>query len=566
MKAGRPPLILTGPYEHHSNILPWRESGAKVLSVRESLDGGVDLLHLEELLKKHSSTTLKIGTFSAASNVTGIISDTDGIAIMLHKHKALAFFDYAAGGPYLDINMNPLPHGHDGWLAYKDAVFISPHKFVGGVSTPGVLVFKTDLDRRFGTGRPALHPGGGTVLYVTEHRHMYTDKLEEREEGGTPDIVGAMRCGLAFRLKEEVGPPTIMALEHEHRTRLQAALLSHPNIQLLGNPDCPRLAIMSILVRHGKQYLHHGFVGKLLNDLFGIQARAGCACAGPYSMRLLGVDSTLGAAYFAAVAQGDAVVKTGFVRLNANFFVSPAAVGFLADAVRFVAEHGWKFLPLYANVAGTDEWQHRSMASGSGGEGSRVGLSQFSFEERRAEEALEPRHTPPSLPFGLYPPWETVPSIIPPLPTDRAGARDKDSESRVVWESYLAAAHAAAEGSAAASLADPGLQGRLEAEESVLVRSPQGRRLGWFLRPSQAVALLRSGSPAPAPAPATYAALACGLTQSEIEDLAGIETPVANPGCRFWAPSRPRKQAAALPSWSESISAPTSAVTVATRA
>ena len=501
MRSGRPPLVLVGPYEHHSNLLPWRESGACVIAVRESANGAVDIQHLEQLLQLHAKTALKIGTFSAASNVTGIIADTFAIAAALHKHNALAFFDYASGGPYLDIDMNP-PPSPGGSPAHKDAIFLSPHKFVGGVATPGVLVVKRALARRLARGRPPTQPGGGTVVYVLEHDHAYHDAVEDREEGGTPDIVGSVRCALAFRLKAAVGPRRILAREAAHWSHLRAALAACPRIRMLGDLAAPRLAVLSFNVRHGGQYLHHGFVAALLNDLFGIQARAGCACAGPYAYRLLGIGSSFGTDIRAALLQGDELVKPGFVRVGASYFLSDAAVGFLADAVALVAEHGWRLLPLYAVRPGSAEWQHRdAQPAPISGEGPAA----FPFGVLRGGD-------PPGASACVRQGTASSCSSCPKSPTDAMlyidsdGSGDKSNlndvvgtssdRQNVVWTAYLAAARSAMAAAARVAAEENGLAARLAAEEVAgdgWLRSPEGRRLRWFPLPSEAAALLRSG-------------------------------------------------------------------------
>jgi selenocysteine lyase/cysteine desulfurase len=532
--ARKPPLVLTGPYEHHSNILPWRESGARVIAVRESIHGGVDMNHLEELLLANAKCRLKIGTFSAASNITGIISDTVAISVMLHRHGALAFFDYAAAGPYLPIDMNPSLPGADAALAHKDAVFLSPHKLVGGVATPGVLAVKRAVARRFGGGRAPTQPGGGTVLYVLEQGHEYLEALEEREEGGTPDIVGAVRCALAFRLKAAVGPPRIVALESDHWARLRGLLAAHPAVHVLGNLTCPRLAIVSFLVRHGGRYLHHSFVAALLNDLFGIQARAGCACAGPYGYRLLGVDRAFGEAMRLALRQGDALAKPGFVRLGAAYFLPGAAVDFLAAAVGFVAEHGWRLLPLYAARPGSDEWRHRAAAADAPGAGR--ALAALSFGAPSLADPAPSLQPPPSTapePGALS--KVTVPEALSPggpstkdiaelgeksgLGRSKGGSAGagsgsdargrREAEEAATRAGYLSAALAAAEAAGEAAAADPGLAARLAEEETAgegwLLRS-EGRRLRWFALPSEAAARQRAcgaGARAPALDPAS---------------------------------------------------------------
>ena len=206
---GERPVVFLGPYEHHSNEVPWRESIADVVTIREDADGGVCQDHLRERLEEFADRPLKIGSFSAASNVTGIVSDTYGISALLHEHGALAFWDFAAAAPYVAIEMGAPADGDP--LAYKDAIFLSPHKFIGGPSTPGVLVARREL---FANRVPVV-PGGGTVAYVNPEDHAYLDDPAHREEGGTPAIIEAVRAGLVFQLKEAVGVETIRA--HEER-------------------------------------------------------------------------------------------------------------------------------------------------------------------------------------------------------------------------------------------------------------------------------------------------------------------------------------------------------------
>ena len=201
------PVVFIGPYEHHSNELPWRESIADVVTIREDRDGYVDLAQLRAELDRYADRPLKIGSFSAASNVTGIVSDTYAISRLLHEHGALSFFDFAAAAPYVAIEMDP----PDDPLAYKDAVFISPHKFIGGPGRPGVLVARRELFRN----RVPSVPGGGTVQYVNPFEHVYLSDIEHREEGGTPAIVESIRAGPRVRLKAAVGVEAIREREHD---------------------------------------------------------------------------------------------------------------------------------------------------------------------------------------------------------------------------------------------------------------------------------------------------------------------------------------------------------------
>ncbi|HKZ25177.1 MAG TPA: aminotransferase class V-fold PLP-dependent enzyme, partial [Acidimicrobiia bacterium] len=346
------PVVFVGPYEHHSNELPWRESIADVVEIREDADGHVDLSHLEEELERSAQHTLRIGSFSAASNVTGIVSDTEAIATVLHRHGALAFFDFAAAAPYLKIDMQTPA---DGNMAYKDAVFISPHKFIGGPGTPGVLVVRRRL---LGNRVPAI-PGGGTVRYVSESEHLYLADPEHREEGGTPAIVESIRAGLVFLLKEQVGVGEIRKREDEFIRRAIAFWSTTPNISILGNPAAERLSIVSFVVRHGAQYLHHNFVVAVLNDLSGIQSRGGCSCAGPYGHRLLGIDHETSHRFEEQILAGCEGIKPGWVRINFNYFISEEEFTYLLGGVQLVAEHGWRLLPQYRFTSADGAWVHR---------------------------------------------------------------------------------------------------------------------------------------------------------------------------------------------------------------
>jgi selenocysteine lyase/cysteine desulfurase len=355
------PVVFIGPYEHHSNELPWRETIAEVVTIPEDADGHIDLTVLEQALAATRDRPLRIGSFSAASNVTGILTDTRAVSVLLHRYGALAFWDCAAAAPYVDVTMRPERPGAgtarpDDALDYKDAVFVSPHKLVGGPGTPGLLIARKAL---FTNLVPTV-PGGGTVSYVNATEHHYLDDVEQREDGGTPDIVGSIRAGLVFRLKQAVGVQTIQAHEERAIRRAIAAWSDEPSLEVLGNPRAARLSIVSFVVRHGGRYLHHDLVVALLNDLFGIQARGGCSCAGPYGHRLLGIDEERSHAYERAIDRGCPGLKPGWVRINFTWFLTDAVIDFLIEAVRLVARHGWRLLDDYRFEPATGRWSHRA--------------------------------------------------------------------------------------------------------------------------------------------------------------------------------------------------------------
>jgi selenocysteine lyase/cysteine desulfurase len=343
--------VFIGPYEHHSNELPWRESIADVVTIREDRDGMIDLAQLADELAGHADRPLRIGSFSAASNVTGIVSDTHAISRLLHEHGALSFFDFAAAAPYMSIEMDPPGDP----LAAKDAVFLSPHKFIGGPGTPGVLVARRDLF----TNRVPSVPGGGTVAYVNPTEHVYLSAIEHREEGGTPAIVESIRAGLVFGLKAAVGVDAIREREHAFIRRAMDRWEANPAIEILGSHQAERLSIVSFVVRHDGRYLHHNLVVALLNDLFGIQSRGGCSCAGPYGHRLLGIDIETSHEFEREIARGCEGIKPGWVRVNFNYFISDAVFSFILDAVDLVARDGWRLLPDYRFEPATGLWRHR---------------------------------------------------------------------------------------------------------------------------------------------------------------------------------------------------------------
>lgn len=348
------PVVFIGPYEHHSNELMWRESIAEVVTIPEDDDGRIDLRALERALEVYAARPLKIGSFSSASNVTGIISDDVAIATLLHRNGALSFWDCAAAGPYLKIDMNPAaPEGGD---ASKDAVFLSPHKFIGGPGTPGVLVAKRGL---FQNRIPTV-PGGGTVAFVTPTTHSYLEDVVHREEGGTPAIIESIRAGMVFQLKNAVGAEAIHEREQELVRRAIDRWSGNPRIWILGSLELERLSIVSLCLRHEKGFLHFNFIVALLNDLFGIQARGGCSCAGPYGHSLFQIAPEQSDAFTREIERGTEGIKPGWTRVNFNYFISETVFEYILEAIELVADHGWRLLPAYRFEARSGLWYHRS--------------------------------------------------------------------------------------------------------------------------------------------------------------------------------------------------------------
>lgn len=356
---GQPrPVVFVGPFEHHSNLLPWRESAAEVVTIPEDGQGQVDAAALERALERFADRPLKIGAFSAASNLTGVLTDANSISALLHRNGALAVWDYATCAPYVAIDMNPVVSDERRPFVYKDAVFFSGHKFVGGPGSPGVLVVKKRL---LANAVPTV-PGGGTVFFVTEKDHRYLSNREEREEGGTPDILGSIRLGLAFEIKQRLGADNIMAIEKHHVQRVRESLGANPRVVLLGRHDdrnaTAQLPVFSFLIRFGDRFLHYNFVCALLNDLFGIQTRGGCQCAGPYATRLLGLAKDDILALENALIDKKEMLRPGFSRMSFPYFMDESELSYILDAVHFVANEGWKFLPQYKFNHKSGAWKH----------------------------------------------------------------------------------------------------------------------------------------------------------------------------------------------------------------
>ena len=339
MAEGRRPLVLIGPYEHHSNILPWRESGAEVVEIPEAPRGGPDLDILEASLFAAEGRPV-VGAFSAASNVTGIVSDVRAITRRLKAHGALAVWDYAGGGPYLPIDMG------DG----MDAVVISPHKFVGGPGASGVLI----LCRNAVARRRPTAPGGGTVRFVSPWGQDYAEDVVAREEAGTPNVLGDIRAALAFIAKDVVGIERMAERLDAHRSRARAAWTGAPGLTLLGLPAAPALPIFSFLVRDAEgRIVHPQLVCRILSDRFGIQARGGCACAGPYAHRLLALDRDRSISLREAILSGREIDKPGWTRVSFSALMDDAKADLIIDAVLRIARDPAAYTAGYTADAGT---------------------------------------------------------------------------------------------------------------------------------------------------------------------------------------------------------------------
>ncbi|MHB8799748.1 MAG: aminotransferase class V-fold PLP-dependent enzyme [Thermoanaerobaculia bacterium] len=345
------PVIFRSMMEHHSNDIAWRETIGDSVYVDFDEHGRISFEDLDAKLEQWKHRPWKIGTFSAASNVTGILNDVHALARVLHQHGALAFFDYAAAGPYVDVDMNPAgdPAGR------LDAIFFSVHKFLGGPRTPGLLF----ADRRLFTNRVPAEPGGGTVLYTSPWDHRYLSAIEFRETGGTPPIVQSIQAGLAFDLKAAVGAPRIERIERDYLTRALREWRGRDDLFILGNLETKRLGVLSVIFRD----LHHNLAATLLNDLFGIQVRAGCMCAGPYGHLLLDIDEAHSTAIRCRLDEGHIGEKPGWVRISLSPTVTEEEFQALLEGVDYVARKGRSHVEEYELRDATGEWVRRAPAA-----------------------------------------------------------------------------------------------------------------------------------------------------------------------------------------------------------
>ncbi|ETO36502.1 hypothetical protein RFI_00557 [Reticulomyxa filosa] len=381
--------IVLGCYEHHSNLLPWKEMeiyGCKIRMIPESteLEKGIDLKQLDQTLKDIFSSqsnpsqkdVLIIGSFSAASNITGIIQpNIDKICDLIHKYKGICAFDYSGSAPYLSINMM------DG----MDCIYFSGHKFLGGVGSCGVLVINQAIFNRFDLLKlPPSTPGGGTVFFVTPEHHVYLQDVEEREQGGTPNVIASLRCALALQVKNEwVGISNIETIEQTYLNIFLSQMkpfIDKKKIYFLGYDSndtlnaTKRLPILSFLIpcnnfdttgesndKKRVYFYHYNYICLLLNDLFGIQSRGGCACAGPYALRLLGMSDPISCLELEEeLFKKQEILRPGFTRINLHYLLTRRELQYIIDCIIFVIEHALQLLPLYQYHVDSGHFCHRN--------------------------------------------------------------------------------------------------------------------------------------------------------------------------------------------------------------
>ncbi|KAJ3343573.1 hypothetical protein HDU83_005590 [Entophlyctis luteolus] len=346
------PVVFVSSAEHHSNILVWRESGANVVTI--PTDGSTGLIRLDVLqqqLQLHANASMIVGSFTAASNVVGVLQPVYEIAKLIHAFKGLAFFDYAAAGPYVEISM--CSEKRDA-AEHLDAIFLSPHKFIGGPGTPGVLLVNNNCIKK---DRPPAVPGGGSIVAVDGWGfHEYHSDVERREEAGTPDVLASIRAGFVFHIKSLLTADFITAKSFQLASYAFQKLSTNKKITILGpGSGTPRLPIFSFLVSTvAGEYLPHNFVNKILGDVFGIQVRSGTSCALPYFFELMEMSREK-VDELKRIASSCSTFG-GFTRFNLSVTHSKEEVDYLLDAIDWVASNGERLLSLYSRDPQRSRW------------------------------------------------------------------------------------------------------------------------------------------------------------------------------------------------------------------
>ncbi|MCD4829777.1 MAG: aminotransferase class V-fold PLP-dependent enzyme [Candidatus Cloacimonetes bacterium] len=340
------PVVFITHMEHHSNHTTWVETICDVAIIRPTDDGHVDLDNLRDMLSQFADRPLKIASVTACSNVTGIQPPYFEIARIMHEAGGICFVDFACSAPYVDVDMHPADP-----LCKLDAIFLSPHKFLGGPGSTGVLVFDGALYHLKSPDRP----GGGTVSWTNAWNEMaYYDDIELREDGGTPGYLQTIRAALAMKLKEEMGVKNIIAREHEIIARVFACFDGIPALHVLQDNIRERMGVISFTMED----VHYNLVVKLLNDRYGIQTRGGCACAGTYGHYLFYIRRVASKNFTNRIDTGDLSKKPGWVRLSIHPTMTDDEIELICEAVRDIARNGLEWAADYTYDPLTNEWTH----------------------------------------------------------------------------------------------------------------------------------------------------------------------------------------------------------------
>lgn len=342
------PVVFVTHMEHHSNQTSWLETLADVEIIGQTAEGLVDLAAFEEQLKQFADRKIKIAAITSCSNVTGIINPYHEIAEIIHKHKGHCFVDFACSAPYIPINMHP-----ENEAQKLDAIFFSPHKFLGGPGSTGVLIFCATLYKN----KIPDNPGGGTVDWTNPWgEHKYIDDIEAREDGGTPAFLQTMKTALCIKLKEEMQPEKMLAREEEMLERVWKRFDTIENLHVLAGHIRKRLGVISFYIDN----LHYNLAVRLLNDRFGIQVRGGCSCAGTYGHYLLHVDQNYSQHITEKISKGDLTEKPGWVRLSINPIMTNEDIDFILNAIGELSANHAEWAKDYIYHKKTNEFIHKN--------------------------------------------------------------------------------------------------------------------------------------------------------------------------------------------------------------
>jgi len=342
------PVVFVTHMEHHSNQTSWLETIAKVVVIPACPQGLICLDSFKTLLEEYKHHTLKIASVTACSNVTGIKTAYYEVAKLIHQYNGVCFVDFACSAPYVQIDMHPADKE-----AYLDAIFLSPHKFLGGPGTSGVLIFNKKLYKNMVPD----HPGGGTVSWTNPWgEHKYLDNIEEREDGGTPGFLQVIKTALAVRLKEQMGVENILQREKEIVDYIFESFASIRNLNILASNHKNRLGVISFFI----DGLHFNLGVKLLNDRFGIQTRGGCSCAGTYGHFLLHVDQEQSNYLTDKITAGDLIEKPGWIRMSIHPTTTNQEIEYVCDSIIAMAQNYTEWAKEYTYNSNSNEFTHNA--------------------------------------------------------------------------------------------------------------------------------------------------------------------------------------------------------------
>lgn len=342
------PIVFISHMEHHSNQTSWLETIADVVVVPADKDGLFSLDIFKKTVAQYQDRNFKIASITSCSNVTGLKTPYHEVAKFMHQNGGVCFVDFACSGPYVSIDMHPGDPE-----AYLDAIFFSPHKFLGGPGTSGVLIFNKNL---YKNNVPDC-PGGGTVSWTNPWgEHKYIDNIEDREDGGTPGFLQVIKTALAIQLKEKMGVQNILDREHEIVDYVFSALEKAPNITILAGQHKDRLGVISFYIDD----LHYNLGVKLLNDRFGIQTRGGCSCAGTYGHYLLHVDQETSHNLVCQIDSGDLTLKPGWIRMSIHPTTTNAEIEYVCQSILSLAQHHKEWAKDYDYNTKSNEYLHQN--------------------------------------------------------------------------------------------------------------------------------------------------------------------------------------------------------------